>query len=319
MNKNNYINKIFTIVLVIIWMIVIFVFSSKNTELSNLTSKKVLDIAVKDTLIVTNGTNITDKHPTEARKKEFVEKYNVLLRKITHASVYFVLSLFVVFMLKSYKISINKILAIAFFVCFLYAMTDEYHQTFVDGRNGTFIDVLIDMIGVIISVSIIKIASVIKSKKKKKVIFVSSIGGHLTQLLQMKEMFNDYRYTLITEKSDVTKSLKKDYRVIYYTYCNKENFIKYFCINVLNAIRSVITYIIIRPDCIVTTGANTSVPLCYLGALFGSKVIFIESFAKREGKTLAGTLVYPVATHFIVQWESMKEYYPKSIYFGGIY
>ena len=93
MNKNNYINKIFTIVLVVIWMIVIFVFSSKNTELSNLTSKKVLDIAVKDTLIVTNGTNITDKHPTEARKKEFVEKYNVLLRKITHASVYFVLSL----------------------------------------------------------------------------------------------------------------------------------------------------------------------------------------------------------------------------------
>ena len=122
--------------------------------------------------------------------------------------------------------------------------------------------------------------------KKKKVLFVSSIGGHLTQLLELKPLFKDY---------------------------------KYFFINVLNAFHSVFLFFKFRPDVIVTTGANTCVPLCYMGFIFRKKVIYIESFAKQEGKTLSGKLVYPIATHFIVQWESMKKYYPKAIYIGGIY
>ena len=34
---------------------------------------------------------------------------------------------------------------------------------------------------------------------------------------------------------------------------------------------------------------------------------------------LAGKLVYPIATHFVVQWESMLKLYPKAKFFGGIY
>ncbi len=155
--------------------------------------------------------------------------------------------------------------------------------------------------------------------KKKKVLFVSSIGGHLTQLLELKSIFDDYNYLLVTEKSDVTKNLKDKYKVKFFKYCNKKNFIKYFFINVLNAFHSVFLFFKFRPDVIVTTGANTCVPLCYLGFIFRKRVIYIESFAKRNGKTLSGKLVYPIATYFIVQWESMKEYYPKAIYMGGIY
>lgn len=155
--------------------------------------------------------------------------------------------------------------------------------------------------------------------KKKKVLFVSSIGGHLTQLLELKSIFDDYNYLLVTEKSEVTKNLKDKYKVKFFKYCNKKNFIKYFFINVLNAFHSVFLFFKFRPDVIVTTGANTCVPLCYLGFIFRKRVIYIESFAKRNGKTLSGKLVYPIATYFIVQWESMKEYYPKAIYMGGIY
>jgi UDP-N-acetylglucosamine:LPS N-acetylglucosamine transferase len=153
----------------------------------------------------------------------------------------------------------------------------------------------------------------------KKVLFVASLGGHLTQMLQLKSMFNDYNYLLITEKSEVTKDLKDKYNVKYYSYCNKKNKIKYLFVNIINAIHAIYTFITFNPSVIVTTGASISVPLCYLGRLFKRKVIFIESFAKREGKTLSGKLVYPIATTFIVQWESMKEFYPNSIYIGGIY
>jgi VanZ family protein len=34
--------------------------------------------------------------------------------------------------------------------CFVYAVSDEYHQTFVPGRGGTWTDVAIDMAGVLV-------------------------------------------------------------------------------------------------------------------------------------------------------------------------
>ena len=36
-------------------------------------------------------------------------------------------------------------------ISLVYAVTDEFHQTFVDGRNGTPVDVLIDSIGIAIA------------------------------------------------------------------------------------------------------------------------------------------------------------------------
>ena len=60
--------------------------------------------------------------------------------------------------------------------------------------------------------------------KKKKVLFVSSIGGHLTQLLELKPLFKDYNYLLVTEKSDVTLNLKDKYNVVFFKYCNRKKF-----------------------------------------------------------------------------------------------
>lgn len=42
----------------------------------------------------------------------------------------------------------------AAFIVFLYALSDEFHQTFVPGRNGTPVDVLIDMAGVLTSLGL---------------------------------------------------------------------------------------------------------------------------------------------------------------------
>ena len=75
----------------------------------------------------------------------------------------------------------------------------------------------------------------------------------------------------------------------------------------------------IKPDVIISTGAHTAVPMCYIAKLFGKKVIFIESFAKTSTPTLSGRMIYPISDLFIVQWEGMKEHYPKAVYGGSIY
>ena len=74
-----------------------------------------------------------------------------------------------------------------------------------------------------------------------------------------------------------------------------------------------------KPDVIVTTGAHTCVAMCYIAKIFRKKVIYIESFANIETKTLTGKLIYPIADKFIVQWKSMLKLYPKAIYEGWIF
>ena len=49
----------------------------------------------------------------------------------------------------------------------------------------------------------------------KKVLFISSTGGHLSEMMQLKKMFKDYDYHIITEKTnpdDFTKRLIRKIR-----------------------------------------------------------------------------------------------------------
>ena len=87
----------------------------------------------------------------------------------------------------------------------------------------------------------------------------------------------------------------------------------------INIIKSVMLFLKIRPEVIVTTGAHTCVPLCYFAKIFGKKIIYIETFANKETKTLTGKIIYPIADLFIVQWEEMLKLYPKAVYGGWIY
>ena len=78
-------------------------------------------------------------------------------------------------------------------------------------------------------------------------------------------------------------------------------------------------YIKIRPKVIITTGTHTAGPMCCIGKLLGSKVIYIETLANSKTKTATGRLIYHIADLFIVQWEDMLKLYPKAKYGGWIY
>ena len=155
--------------------------------------------------------------------------------------------------------------------------------------------------------------------RKKKVMFISSTGGHLTQLLELKSIFEDYNYVLVTEKTDVTKYMKDKYKISYLKYGSRKYILKYILVALFNLIKSIFLFIKFRPQVIVTTGTHTAVPMCYIGKIFGKKIIYIESFAKRNSPTLSGRMIYPIASTFVVQWENMLKFYPKAKYWGGIY
>ena len=155
----------------------------------------------------------------------------------------------------------------------------------------------------------------------KKVMFISSTGGHLTELLQLNPLFEKCEYTIVTEKTKSNQNLIDQFpdHVYYLAYDTKQHLFKYLFIFAYNIIKSFFIFLKVKPDAIVTTGTHTAVPMCYIAHLLKKKVVFIETFANSKTSTQAGRLVYPIADLFVVQWESMLEHYPNAVYGGWIF
>lgn len=79
--------------------------------------------------------------------------YTFIIRKIAHMFEYAVLT-FLIFRIlnQTEKRHIYWDILWSFIFTLLYAISDEYHQTFIYGRVGTYRDVLIDSFGIIVAV-----------------------------------------------------------------------------------------------------------------------------------------------------------------------
>lgn len=157
---------------------------------------------------------------------------------------------------------------------------------------------------------------------KKRVMFISSTGGHLNELKGLKNIYNNYDYSIVTEKTKSTVSLNKEFpnKVNYLLYGTKDRQPVLYIFKLLfNSFKSLYLYFKLRPEYIVTTGTHTAGPMCCIGKMFGSKIIYIETFANINTKTATGKLIYYIADLFIVQWQDMLKLYPKATYGGWIY
>jgi UDP-N-acetylglucosamine:LPS N-acetylglucosamine transferase len=157
----------------------------------------------------------------------------------------------------------------------------------------------------------------------KKVIFISSTGGHLAELLRLSPVFETCDPLIITENTGGSNinSLQKNYgeKVKFLTAGTKHSKLKYPFILAANSIKSLAIFIKFRPGAVVTTGTHTAGPMCCIAKLARKKVIYIETFASVENLSETGKLLYKFADTFIVQHEELNEKYPKALYFGGIF
>lgn len=152
----------------------------------------------------------------------------------------------------------------------------------------------------------------------KRVIFTSSSGGHLSELLKLESLFNECEYLIVTERTDVTEKLKEKYNINFFKYGPNKNIIKYFWAIIYNIYICIKTIIKFKPNTIVTTGAQVGGIMCFFGKLFGKKVIYIESLAKVDSLSKTGKNVYRFADKFYVQWENLCEKYKKAEYIGRL-
>ncbi len=153
----------------------------------------------------------------------------------------------------------------------------------------------------------------------KKVMFVSSVGGHLTELLRLEALFNEYDYLLVTEYNDTTANMKDKYNMEYLKYGSRFYIFKYVFVVIYNIIKCFKILFKFKPETIVSTGAHTGGIMCYIGKwFFKTKVIYIESLAKVKSLSITGNNVYKIADKFYVQWEDLTKIYDKAEYIGRL-
>lgn len=76
---------------------------------------------------------------------------DLVLRKIAHILEYAILTLLLIRALRIEKLSIKRAVIYSVIFALFYALSDEYHQTFIFGRQGSLNDVGIDTIGILIT------------------------------------------------------------------------------------------------------------------------------------------------------------------------
>ena len=149
--------------------------------------------------------------------------------------------------------------------------------------------------------------------KRKKLCLISSSGGHYEQLKMLEPLSENNDVFWVTEYTSYDSDA--DYYLIQTGLKDKCFLIKMM----LNFIRSLRIWFKEKPDFVITTGTMVAIPMALLSKIFRKKLIYIESFARVYDGSRTGKLMYKYADLFIIQWESLKEVYPKAVYGGSIY
>ena len=148
--------KIFKLILVISWMIIVFYFSSQEGEKSGDTSRRVTETIIQA---------ISNKNLEENEK--LIENTDKVIRKLAHYTIYTIGGLLIInYADTTEKSKKEKVLGSIMFGT-VFAVTDEMHQFFVSERSARIFDVGIDALGVITGVIIYLIIKNLFKENKK--------------------------------------------------------------------------------------------------------------------------------------------------------
>ena len=149
------------------------------------------------------------------------------------------------------------------------------------------------------------------------VLLTASSGGHLEEISNLDLLGENYETILLTEKTNCNISSWFDF-VHYVPQVNRKELkcIPKLISNAWTSMRVLKRY---KPTAVISTGALATIPVCLLAKIRGTKVIYIESFARMDSPSKTGKLMYKIADKTIVQWEGVQKFYPNAIYGGSIF
>jgi UDP-N-acetylglucosamine:LPS N-acetylglucosamine transferase len=151
--------------------------------------------------------------------------------------------------------------------------------------------------------------------RERPLMLVCSSGGHLLQMLELRDAWGEGERVWITFDKADARSLLRDERVHYaFGPTNR---------NVPNLLRNLrLAWRLVRrerPRALLTTGAGVAVPFAWAARLLRIPVFYIESFTRIEGLSLSGRMIKPVARRVYVQWPELAETSGRLHFAGNVF
>jgi UDP-N-acetylglucosamine:LPS N-acetylglucosamine transferase len=150
---------------------------------------------------------------------------------------------------------------------------------------------------------------------RKRVLFVCSSGGHLSQLLQLRPWWEQHERRWVTfDLPDArSKLVDEDLVSVYHpTTRSLTNLAR----NIPLA-RGVLRQF--QPDVVISNGAGVALPFFVLARMTGIPTVYLEVYDRIDSRTLTGRLCRPFTSRFLVQWPEQELLYPGSTLIGPLY
>lgn len=153
--------KVSKLFFVIIWMIIVFLFSNQSGEKSTETSMGFTGRIIT-AFVSKMNLNLEDRI-------RLIKEIEPIARKMAHYTLYTLGGILIINFVDTYYINKKRKIKISIIIGFLYATTDEIHQYFIEGRSASAFDVGIDTVGIITGIIIFKVLCAISIKNKRMV------------------------------------------------------------------------------------------------------------------------------------------------------
>ncbi len=167
MKKSPIALRIISLILLLGWMGLIFYLSHQNANESSGMSGGLIKRFISFFLPNISADELTD----------IISSLQFIVRKTAHFSLYAILGILSFSHFATYgrlTWALKNVLSIL--VPVLYAISDEYHQTYIPGRSGEIRDVLIDSLGAVTGILLVLIVCrIFKAIKKKSPKVVSKV------------------------------------------------------------------------------------------------------------------------------------------------
>lgn len=150
-----------------------------------------------------------------------------------------------------------------------------------------------------------------KTKKRLDILYLSSCGGHLVQILEIAKHFQEYKFHfIVNDRTDLNEIMIG--RTTYITHAER-NLLQ--IINIFEAIHLIMKY---KPKVLISTGSSPAVWFGLIGKLFGVKVLYIESISRILSPSLTGKIMYYIAHKMYIQWPYLNKVFPRAKFRGNL-
>jgi len=154
-----------------------------------------------------------------------------------------------------------------------------------------------------------------EAERPKRILFVSSAGGHLSQLLQLRVWWEHHERRWVTfDLADARSKLAGEALISAHHPTTRS--VVNLARNAALAMSVVRAY---RPDVVISNGAGVALPFFAAARLHRIPTVYVEVYDRVSSRTLTGRLCHPLSNRFLVQWPEQQALYPNSTLIGPLY